>query len=174
MMVPFKSLCALAAALALSAAPAALAQPALYSPPEADFSIAFGGPPQVQVKAAKRSKDIGFRRYVDQAPQRALIVAVDQYPDGGLPQLVDAGVYDRILRGHADDSGQKLVSTRPARLSGRPCLEGTFADTEGAIEIVRVLIIKDRLWRLTYAHAEGDPAAPAAAAAFFGSFKLAP
>jgi hypothetical protein len=175
MMVPWLRLRSLVVAVALGAfASAAAAEPALYSPPEGDFTVAFAAAPNVSVQPAKRSKDVAFRRYVDQSPARALIVAVDQFPDDALPQLVDAGVYDRILRGHAEDSGVKLISTKAARLSGRPCLEGTFQGTGGEVELVRVLILGDRLFRLTYAFAEGDPTAPAGAQAFFTSFKLAP
>ena len=134
--------------------------------------MAFAAAPDVKVQPAKRSKDVAFRRYVEQGPSRALVVAIDQYPDGALPQLADAGVYDRLLRGHAEDSGSELISTRAARMSGRPCLEGLFKDMEGSVEVVRVLIQGNRIWRLTYAHADGDPSAQAGASAFFGSFKL--
>ena len=164
---------ALALALALAAiAPAAVAQ-ALYSPPEADFSVAFPGPPRVQVEPAIKSHDIGRRRYMAQEPNGAYIVSIDEYPDGQLPQLVDAGVYDHILRDHAGDNPTRLVSTKPARLAGRPCLEGTFHQPDGVVEVIRVLVIGDRIYELTFAHSE-EADRPDAASAFFGSFKLTP
>jgi hypothetical protein len=144
---------------------------ALYSPPEGDFSVAFDGAPSVQAQPAKKSRDVGFRRYVDQSGARALVVAIDQYPQGGLPQLVDAGVYDHLLRDHAESSGAQLVFTKPARLAGKPCLEGAFKDSNDEVELVRVLIIGDRIWRLTYAYpAAVDQAG--APNAFFSSFKI--
>ena len=75
------------------------------------------------------------------------------------------------MRAHADEDSSRLVSTRAARLAGRPCLEGTFTDAQDTVETVRVLMLGDRIFKLTYAHADGDDD-PAAAAAFFGSFKL--
>ena len=156
--------------LALSLATTAWAQ-ALYSPPEGDFSVAFAATPLAKVQPAKRSKDVTYRRYVDQEPDRALVVTVDEYPDGVLPQLVDAGVYDHVLRDRAENTGMELVSTRAARLAGRPCLEGTFKDANDTVEVVRVLMLGGRIYQLTYARAaQADQ--PAAAAAFFNSFKL--
>jgi hypothetical protein len=160
-------------ALACVATASVAAGQALYSPPEADFSIAFPATPTVQVKPAVRSHDIGRRRYVAQEPSRAFIVAIDEYPDGELPQLVDAGVYDHILRDRAGDDPTSLVSTKPARLSGRPCLEGTFREPDGVVEVVRVLMIGDKVYQLTFAHPDGADQ-PDAASAFFGSFKLTP
>jgi hypothetical protein len=162
----------LGAALALALAAPACAQ-ALYAPPEGDFTVAFPAQPTVQVKPAKRSHDITFRRYVDQEASRAFVVAVDQYPDGSLPQLVDAGVYDHILRDRAGDDPTRLVSTRPARLAGKPCLEGTFRQPDGDIEVVRVLMVGDTLYQLTFAHPEGVDATDAASA-FFNSFRIKP
>lgn len=161
------------AVLGLIAAVAVASAQALYSPPEADFSVAFPATPTVQVKPAKRSHDIGYRRYVAQEPSRAFIVAIDEYPDGQLPQLVDGGVYDHLLRDRAGDDPTRLVSTRAARLSGRPCLEGTFKDPDGVIEVVRVLMIGDKIYQLTFAHPE-EADQPEAAAAFFNSFRLTP
>jgi hypothetical protein len=146
---------------------------ALYSPPEADFSVAFPAAPTVQAKPAKRSHDIGYRRYVAQEPGRAFVVAIDEYPDGQLPQLVDGGVYDHLLRDRAGDDPTRLVSTRAARLSGRPCLEGTFHEPDGVVEVVRVLMIGNTIYELTFAHPE-EADQPEAAAPFFSSFKLTP
>jgi hypothetical protein len=160
-------------ALAGAAAASVAFCQALYSPPEADFSVAFPATPTVQVKPANRSHDIGRRRYVAQEPSRAFIVAIDEYPDGQLPQLVDAGVYDHLLRDRAGDNPTSLVSTKPARLSGRPCLEGTFHEADGVVEVVRVLMIGDTIYELTFAHPE-EADQPEAAAAFFNSFKLTP
>jgi hypothetical protein len=158
--------------VALSIVSAAAGQ-SLYSPPEGDFSVAFASAPSVQFQPAKKSRDIAFRRYVDQSGARALMVAVDEYPQGGLPQLVDAGVYDHLMRDHAENSGAQLISTKAARLSGKPCLEGTFKDSNDDVELVRVLIIGDRIWRLTYAYpAAVDQAG--APNAFFASFKINP
>jgi hypothetical protein len=160
-------------ALALAATAVAAVGQALYSPPEADFTVAFPGPPKVQVQPAIKSHDIGRRRYMAQEPSRYFVVAIDQYPDGQLPQLVDAGVYDHILRDHAGDNPTRLVSTKPARLAGRPCLEGTFHQPDGVVEVIRVLMIGDTLYELTFAHPE-DADQVEAASAFFSSFKLTP
>ena len=156
--------------VALSATSMAGAQ-ALYSPPEGDFAVAFTAAPAVQVKPAHRSRDIAFRRYVDQQPSRAFVVAIDEYPQGALPQYADAGVYDHLLRDRAENAESKLVSTRAARLAGRPCLEGTFKDDNDTVEVVRVLMIGERIYQLTYAHADGDDR-PDVGAAFFGSFRI--
>ena len=162
---------AIAVVMASALASAAQAQASAYSPPEGDFSVAFPAEPEVQIRPAHRSHDIGRRRYVAQEPARAMIVAIDDYPDGELPQAADAGVYDKILRSRADDENAQLVSTRAARLSGRPCLEGMLVGTNGAVEEVRVLMVGDRLYQLTYVHPDGaDPAG--ADATFFGSFKI--
>lgn len=161
---------ALAIVMASTLAGAGQVQP-LYAPPEGDFSVDFPDAPAVQTRPAHRSHDIGRRRYVAQEPARALIVAIDDYPDGVLPQSADAGVYDKMLRGRAEDDNAQLVSTRAARLSGRPCLEGTLVDMNGVVEEVRVLMVGDRIYQLTYAHPDGaDPAG--ADTAFFGSFKI--
>ena len=159
---------ALLALASLAAAPAR-AQ-ALYSPPEGDFEIAFPAAPQVQSRPANRSKDIAARRYVVQAQDRALVVAIDDYPDGDLPRSANGGVYERMLRNRAENEDAQLVSTRPARLAGQPCLEGAIA-SKGATEIVRILLTGNRVWELTYAVPEGaDPAG--AGAAFFASFRI--
>ena len=156
-------------ALAAFAAAPALAQ-ALYSPPEGDFEVAFPGAPTVQSKPANRSKDVAARRYVVEEPGRAMIVAINDYPDGALPAAANGGVYDRMLQNRAESEDAQLISTKPARLSGRPCLEGSI-QSKGAIEIVRVLMDGDRVWQLTYALPEGaDPAG--ADTAFFGSFRI--
>jgi hypothetical protein len=156
-------------ALAAIAAAPARAQ-SLYSPAEGDFEIAFPSQPTIQSKPANRSKDIAARRYVVEEPSREMIVAIDDYPQGDLPAAANGGVYDKFLRIRADNEDAQLVSTRPARLSGRPCLEGSI-QAKGAVEIVRILMDGDRVWELTYALPEGaDPAG--ADAAFFSSFRI--
>jgi hypothetical protein len=157
------------AALALAGAAAAQA---LYSPPEGDFAVAFAQAPHVAAKPANRSKDIAVRRYVDQGQSRALIVSIEDFPDGDLPAAADGGVYDRMLRNYADNNDGQLVSTKPARLAGRPCLEGQIVEhAAGTTDIIRVLLIGDRLYQLTYAMPEGaDPRG--ADAAFFNSFRI--
>jgi hypothetical protein len=162
---------ALVMATALTAA--AWAQTSPYTPPEGDFSVDFPAQPEVQIRPAHRSRDVAHRRYVAQETARALVVAIDDYPDGVLPQSADGGVYDKILRTRADDDNAQLVSTRPARLSGRPCLEGKIVDTNGVVEEIRVLLVGDRIYQLTFVHPDGaDPAG--ADAAFFSSFKITP
>ena len=163
----------LAIVAASALAGAARAQSSPYSPPEGDFSVDFPAQPEVQIRPAHRSHDIGHRRYVEQEPTRALVVAIDDYPDGELPQSADAGVYDKMLRARADNDSAQLVSTRPARLSGRPCLEGRLVDMNGVVEEVRVLLVGDRLYQLSFVHPDGaDPAG--ADTAFFGSFRITP
>jgi hypothetical protein len=157
--------------LALALARTAGAQ-AVYSPPEGDFSVAFGQTPHVASKPANRSKDIAVRRYVDQGPGRALVVSIEDFPDGDLPAAADGGVYDRMLRSYADDHDGRLVATKAARLSGRPCLQGQVLE-HGAetTDIIRVLMIGDRIYQLIYAMPEGaDP--QGADDAFFNSFKI--
>jgi hypothetical protein len=161
-----------AVTLALAMVPAARAEQA-YSPPEGDFSVAFPAAPTVRVRPAVKSHDIGYRSYVDEDSTGAFVVAVDEYPPDSLPQLVDAGVYDHFLRNRAESASSQLVSTRPARLSGKPCLEGTFKGANDVVEVVRVLKVGDRVYELTYAHADGAEQ-PGAAQAFFASFKLTP
>jgi len=158
----------LSAALALSGAAAAQA---LYSPPEGDFSVAFPDTPAVRDQPAQRSKDIGVRRYVDQEPGRAMVVSIEDYPDGALPAAADGGVYDHMLRGLAEDRNGQLISTRAARLAGRPCLQGRIMDPSGDVEIIRILMIGDRIYQLTYALPEGADA-KGADQAFFDSFKI--
>ncbi len=146
---------------------------ALYVPPEGDFSVAFPAPPTAQAQPGKRMNDVSRRRYVVQTAGRAYVLLVEQYPQGMLPPSANAAVYDRLLRSHADDSNTELISTRPARLAGLPSLEGTFKDTDGDVEVIRVLMLNDRIYRLTCARAPGlDDAGEDGA--FFGSFKLAP
>jgi hypothetical protein len=164
---------ALALVMASALTATARAQTAPYTPPEGDFSVDFPAQPEVQIRPAHRSRDVAHRRYVTQEPARALVVAIDDYPDGVLPQAADAGVYDKMLRTRADDDNAQLVSTRPARLSGRPCLEGRIVDTNGVVEEIRVLMVGDRIYQLTFVHPDGaDPAG--ADAAFFSSFKISP
>ncbi len=157
--------------LASLAAAATAAAQALYSPPEGDFQIAFPDAPQVAIRPANRSKDIASRSYVDQQQSRAMIVSIRDFPPGNLPPSADGGVYDRVLRNLAEERMGRLIGTRPARLAGRPCLEGQIMDADGAVEISRVLIIGDRLYELTYALPEGVEA-QGADAAFFASFRL--
>jgi len=159
---------ALLASAALSAA--AWAQ-ALYSPPEGDFAIAFPQAPTVQSRPANRSKDVAMRRYVDQDHARAMVVSIEDYPDGILPASPNAGVYDHFLRSVADDRNAQLISTRAARLAGQPCLEGQIMDPSGDLEIIRVLMVGQRVYELTYVVPEGaDPAG--GDAAFFSSFRI--
>ena len=165
----FKAMCiAVLATAALAAAP--VRAQSLYSPPEGDFQIAFPDAPQVQSRPANRSKDIAARRYVVEQPGRALIVAIDDYPQGNLPASANSTVYERLLQTHADNEDGRLLDTKAARLSGLPCLEGSI-ETKGAVEIIRVLLIGDRVWELTYAMPEGvDP--QGRDNAFFNSFKI--
>ena len=157
--------------LAGVAAAAAASAQALYSPPEGDFQIAFPDAPQVAFRPANRSKDVATRRYVDEQQSRAMFVSIQDFPQGNLPPLADAGVYDRVLRNLAEERMGRLIGTRAARLAGRPCLEGQIMDPDGAVEIVRVLMIGDRLYEVTYALPEG--AEPQGAdAAFFASFRI--
>ena len=161
----------IAATAAFAALATAAGAQALYSPPEGDFAIAFPQTPSVQSRPANRSKDIASRRYVDQERARAMIVSIEDYPDGVLPASADGGVYDHLLRSIAEDRGGQLVSTRAARLSGRPCLQGEITDPGGETEVVRVLMVGQRVYQLTYALPEGaDPAG--ADVAFFNSFKI--
>ena len=166
----FKAMCmAMLATAAVLAAPAGAQS--LYSPPEGDFQVAFPDAPTVQSRPANRSKDIAARRYVVQEPSRAMIVAIDDYPQGDLPPAANSAVYERMLRNRAADEEGRLLDTKAARLAGRPCLEGSIETRGGALEIVRILLIGDRLWELTYAVPEGaDPAG--ADGAFFGSFRI--
>ena len=155
---------------AQAAAPQAAAQ-ARYAPPEGDFSVVFPATPTVQTRPAERSKDIGLRRYTVDTAAEAFVVAIDVYPPDILPRSPNGGVYDHLLRTFAEDGDTQLISTRPARLAGLPCLEGTYADKNDNGEIVRVLVIGDVIWKLTYAHA-ADVTGRDAADAFFASFKL--
>ena len=166
----FKAMCmAMLAAAALFAAPARAQS--LYSPPEGDFQVAFPDAPSVQMRPANRSKDIAARRYVVQQPNRAMIVAIDDYPQGNLPASANSAVYERMLRNRADDEEGRLLDTKAARLAGLPCLEGSIQTKGGATEIVRILLIGDRVWELTYAVPEDiDPAG--ADGAFFNSFRI--
>ncbi|HEY5412648.1 MAG TPA: hypothetical protein VIJ94_18160 [Caulobacteraceae bacterium] len=167
-MQPLRCLVLVLAALAFAATAGAQA---LYSPPEGDFQVAFPDAPSVQVKPAHRSKDVASRHYVDQQPSRAMVVVIDDYPDGTLPTAADGGVYDRMLSTRAENDDGKLVSTRAARLSGHPCLEGAITNGAGDLEIVRVLMIGNRIYELTYGLPGGaDPAG--ADTAFFNSFKI--
>lgn len=160
----------LAILIGLLAVGAAHAQ-VLYAPPEGDFTVAFPQPPSAQSRPANRSKDVAARRYVSQQPSRALVVAIDDYPDGMLPSTADAGVYEHMLLTRAEGDQGRLISTRAARLAGRPCLEGAIMGATGDMEIVRILMIGERVYQLTYALPEGaDPAG--ADAAFFNSFKI--
>ncbi len=157
------------AAAALATTPA-VAQ-SLYSPPEGDFQVAFPDAPSVQMRPANRSKDIAARRYVVQEANRAMIVSIDDYPQGNLPPSANSAVYEHMLHNHADDEEGRLLDTKAARLAGLPCLEGSIETKSGALEIVRILLIGDRVWELTYAVPEGaDPAG--ADGAFFGSFRI--
>ena len=166
-----QSLRCLTLVLAALAFAATAGAQALYSPPEGDFQIAFPDPPTVQVKPAKRSHDTASRHYVDQQPGRAMVVAIDDYPDGSLPTTADGGVYDHMLSSRAENDQGKLLSTRAARLSGHPCLEGAIANGAGDLEIVRILMIGNRIYELTYGLPGGaDPAG--ADTAFFNSFRI--
>ena len=158
-------------ALAGLAAAASAGAQALYSPPEGDFQIAFPETPQVASRPANRSKDVALRRYVAQEPSRAMIVSIEDFPQGDLPPSADAGIYDRVLRMLAEEHMGRLVSTRAARLAGRPCLEGQITGDGGETEIVRVLMLGDRMYQVTYALPEGAEA-QGADAAFFASFRI--
>ena len=138
---------------------------------EGDFTAHFPMAPTVQTRPARRSQDVAQRRYVDDENGRVYSISVDEYPEGALPPSPNESTYDRLLRSYAKDDPQSLKSTRPARLSGRPCLEGVFVDMDGDERVSRVLILGDRLYQVTYIHADGVDA-PGAADAFFNSFKL--
>jgi hypothetical protein len=143
----------------------------IFRAPEGDFAVAFPMAPTVQSKPARRSKDVAQRRYVDDENGRVFSVGIDEYPDGVLPPSPTESTYDRVLNMLAGDDPQSLKSTRPARLSGKPCLKGHFEDMDGDVRIVRVLIIGDRVYQVSYIHAENvDP--PGESDAFFNSFRI--
>ena len=149
---------------------AALAQDA-YRPAEGDFTAAFPMAPAVQTQPARRSHDVASRRYVDEEDGKAYMVSVDEYPPGVLPPAPNEAIYDKILQSFVHDDPQSLKSTRPARLSGRPCLEGIFINADGEVQTTRVLIIGDRLYRVSYSHVDGvDP--PGVKDAFFSAFRI--
>ncbi len=155
---------------ALALASAAWTQDGFH-PAEGDFTAAFPATPAVQTQPARRSKDVGYRRYLDEENGSAFMVSVDEYPPGVLPPAPNEAIYDRILKSLAKDDPESLKSTRPARLSGRPCLEGLYQNAEGAIQVARVLIIGDRIYRVSYTHNDGvDP--PGVQDAFFNGFKI--
>jgi hypothetical protein len=161
---------AILAVLILAWTSGASAQQA-YRPQEGDFVVDFPMPPAVQTRPARRSKDIAQRRYVDEENGRIFSIAVDEYPDGILPPSPTESTYDRVLRLLAGEDPQTLKATKPSRLSGRPCLEGRFEDGDGDVRTVRVLILGDRVYQVSYIHADGvDP--PGGGEAFFNSFKL--
>jgi hypothetical protein len=144
---------------------------AVFRAQEGDFAVTFPMAPTVQTKPARRSRDIAQRRYIDDENGRVFSVAVDEYPDGVLPPAPTESTYDRVLTMLAGDDPQSLKSTRPARLAGKPCLEGRFEDVDGDVRIVRVLIIGNRVYQVSYIHAENlDP--PGEADTFFTSFKI--
>ncbi len=143
----------------------------VYRSPEGDFAITFPMAPTVQTRPAHRSNDIAERRYVDEENGRTFMVTVDDYPSGVLPSEADEGVYDRLLRSYAKSDPASLKSTRPTRLSGRPCLEGVYMDADGNVQVIRVMMLGDRIYQVTYVHAP-DVNAPGAADAFFNGFKI--
>ena len=165
-----RSLAAMLGALSVAVAFQTAAQDP-YRSPEGDFAAAFPLAPTAQTRPARRSNDIAQRRYVDEEDGRTFMVTVDEYPQNILPSAPDEGVYDRLLRSYAKADPNSLKSTRPTRLAGRPCLEGTYVDPDGNVQIIRVLMLGDRIYQVTYVHAAGVDA-PGAGEAFFSSFKL--
>ena len=161
---------ALIAALVLGWTASAGAQ-ITYRAPEGDFVIDFPMAPTVETRPAHRSHDVALRRYEDNENSRAFSVRIEEYPDNALPPSPNGATYDRLLRSYAGDDPTSLKSTRPARLSGRPCLEGVFVDMEGDTRVVRVLMLGERIYQVAYIHAEGADE-PGVAEAYFGSFKI--
>ena len=127
--------------------------------------------PTVQTRPAHRSNDIAERRYVDEENGRTFMVTVDEYPQNVLPPEPNEAIYDRLLRSYAKTDPASLKSTRPTRLAGRPCLEGVYMDADGNVQLIRVLMLGDRIYQVTYVHADGVDA-PGAGDAFFNSFKI--
>lgn len=151
------------------AGPATAQEP--YRAPEGDFTVVFPMTPMVQTRPAHRSNDVAERRYADEENGRTFMVTVDDYPQNVLPPEPDEGIYDRLLRSYAKGDPASLKSTRPTRLAGRPCLEGAYMDPDGNVQLIRVLMLGDRIYQVTYIHADGVDA-PGAADAFFNSFKI--
>jgi len=164
------ALAGIIAAVGLAIAASAAAQDP-FRPPEGDFAAMFPMAPAIQTRPARRSNDVDHRRYVDEESGRTFMVTVDQYPQGVLPTEPNEAVYDKLLRVYAQDDPTALKSTRPARLSGRPCLEGAYVDMDGNIQIMRVLMLGDRVYQVAYIHAPGVDA-PGAEDVFFSSFKI--
>ena len=142
-----------------------------YRAPEGDFIVMFPMTPTVQSRPAHRSNDIAERRYADEENGRTFMVTVDEYPQNVLPPEPNEAIYDRLLRSYAKADPASLKSTRPTRLAGRPCLEGAYMDADGNVQLIRVLMLGDRIYQVTYVHADGVDA-PGAGDAFFNSFKI--
>jgi len=138
---------------------------------EGDFTVVFPMTPTVQNRPAHRSNDIAERRYVDEENGRTFMVTVDEYPQDVLPPEPNEAIYDRLLRSYAKTDPASLKSTRPTRLAGKPCLEGTYMDPDGNVQMIRVLMLGERIYQVTYIHADGVDA-PGAGDAFFNSFKI--
>lgn len=151
------------------ASPAAAQDP--YRAPEGDFVVVFPMTPTVQSRPAHRSNDIAERRYADEENGRTFMVTVDEYPQNVLPPEPNEAVYDRLLRSYAKADPASLKTTRPARLAGRPCLEGVYVDPDANVQLIRVMMLGDRIYQVTYIHADGVDA-PGAGDAFFNSFKI--
>ncbi len=99
------------------------------------------------------------------------MVTVDEYPQNVLPPEPNEAVYNRLLESYAKADPASLKSTRPTRLAGRPCLEGAYMDGDGNVQLIRVLMLGDRIYQVTYIHADGVDS-PGAGDAFFNSFKI--
>ena len=168
--IRWSSVAATLGAVGLAAASPAFAQDP-YRASEGDFVVVFPMAPAVQSRPAHRSNDIAERRYADEENGRTFMVTVDEYPQNVLPPEPNEAIYDRLLRSYAKADPASLKSTRPTRLAGRPCLEGAYMDADGNVQLIRVLMLGDRIYQVTYIHADGVDA-PGAGDAFFNSFRI--
>ena len=142
-----------------------------FSPVEGDFSVCFPSAPTAESQAATSVDDSGFRRYVSVEGKRTYTIVVDQYPKNIRVPAPTAATYQRLLWSRAHEGASKMVSSRPALLAKLPSWEGTYVLPDGRAEVVRVLVLGDRIYQVSFIH-DGQGNSDSAAARLFESFQI--
>ena len=157
----------------MMAALAATAQAAPhFDSPEHDFSVDFPADPVIEGRRAANDDDSSYAIYDLQDHGVAFTVRVDRFPTSLPAPKPDTSTYQLMLRSHARESSSRLVSATPARLGGRPAMQGVFARQNGDQQQMRVVLVGRRVYQVSFTGPD-EAASAATGAAFLDSFHLA-
>ena len=141
----------------------------LFNAPDGDFTVAFVSASDQAAEPAAGANKPSFQRFEGKQGDETFVVTIDRYPAHVRAPVPSDGIYQRLAWIHAHDPGVELVSDHAAPLSSLPGWEATYR-VGGQTEVRRILMFGGSIYQLSVT----GSAAPADAAAFFGSFTMTP